>query len=55
MCVLLLNLFNGCSLAKKQNRLISKGTSNIYYRKKVTFLKLVRKANFSERKFEEMY
>ena len=45
--------FDGCSLVKKW---IGKGMSNIYYWEKLTFSKLVRKVNFSERKctsFEE--
>ena len=51
MCVLLFDVFNGCSLVKKQ---IGKGMSNMYYWEKLTFSKLARKLNFSERKFEEM-
>ena len=34
--------------------IIGKGMSNIYYREKLTFSKLVAKGNFSERKFKEM-
>ena len=52
MCVLLFDVFNGCSLVKKE---IGKGMSNIYYWEKLTFSKLVGKVNFSERKFEEMH
>ena len=51
MCVLLFDVFNGCSLVKKW---ISKGMPNIYYEKKRMFSKLG-KVNFSERKFEEMH
>ena len=40
---------------KKIDRLISKGMPNIYYWEKLTLLTLVRKVNFSERKFEEMH
>ena len=39
MCVLLFNVFNGCSLVKKQGIEMS----NIYYREKLTFSKLVEK------------
>ena len=35
--------------------IIGKGISNIYYWEKLTFSKLARKVNFSERKFEEMH
>ena len=52
ICVLLFDVFNGCSLAKKY---IGKGMSNIYYWEKATFSKLVGKVNFPERKFEEMH
>ena len=52
MCVLLFDVFNGCSFVKKQ---IGKGMSNIYCWEKLTFSKLVGKVNFSERKFEEMH
>ena len=52
MCVPLFDIFNWCSLVKKQ---IGKGMSNIYYWEKLTFSKLVGKVNFSERKFEEMH
>ena len=52
MCVPLFDIFNWCSLVKKQ---IGKGMSNIYYWEKLTFSKLVGKVNFSGRKFEEMH
>ena len=52
MCVLLFDVFNGCFWVKKY---IGKGMSNIYYREKLTFSKLVGKVNFLERKFEEMH
>ena len=52
MCVLLFDVFNGCSLVKKW---ISKGMSNTYYWETLTFSKLVRKVNFLERKYEEMH
>ena len=51
MFVLLFDVFNGCSLVKKE---IGEGMSNIYYWEKMTFSKLVEKVSFSERKFEEM-
>ena len=51
MCVILFDVFNGCSVVKK---LIGKGMSNIYYREKLMFSKLVGKVNFLERKFEEI-
>ena len=38
--------------SKEISRLISKGMSNIYHWEKLTFSKVVRKVNFSERKFE---
>ena len=41
MCVLLFDVFNGCSTSVKEiNRLIWKGISNIYYWEKLTFSKL---------------
>ena len=40
MCVLLFDVFNGCFWVKKY---IGKGMSNIYYREKLTFSKLVKK------------
>ena len=52
MCVLLFNVFNGCSLGKKE---ISKGMSNIYLIEKLTFSKLFGKVNFSAGKSEEMH
>ena len=52
MCFILFDVFNGCSVVKKS---IGKGMSNIYYREKLMFSKLVGKVNFSERKFEEMH
>ena len=52
MHVLLFDVFSGYSLEKNQ---IGKGISNIYYWEKLTISKLVRKVNFSERKFEEMH
>ena len=50
VCFLLFDVFNGCSLVKKQ---IGKEMLNIYYWEKLTFSKLVGKVNFSEIKFEE--
>ena len=47
MCVLLFDVFNECSLVKKQ---IGKGMSNIYY-----WEELVRTVNFSARKYKEMH
>ena len=47
MCVLLFDVFDGCSLVKKQ---IGKGMSNTYY-----WAKLVGKVNSSERKFEKLH
>ena len=52
MCVLLFDVFNGCSLVKKE---IIKGMSNIYYWEKAAFSKLCAKVNFAERKYEEMH
>ena len=52
MCVLLFDVFNGCSLGEKQ---LGKRMSNIYYWEKLMFSKLVGKVNFSKRKFEEMH
>ena len=52
MCVLLFDVFNGCSFLKKWT---GKGMSNIYYWEKGTFSKLVGNVNFSERKCEEMH
>ena len=52
MSVLLFDVFNGYSLVKKE---IGKRISNVYYWEKLTFSNLVRKLNFSERKFEEMH
>ena len=43
MCVLLFDVFNGCSLVKKS---IGKGMSNIYYWEKLTFSNLVGKLNW---------
>ena len=48
MWILLYDVFNGCSVVKKQ---ICKGMLNIYYWEKLIFLKLVVKVNFSENKF----
>ena len=45
MCVLLFDVFNGCSLEKKCIRLKSKGMSNIYYWEKLMFSKLIRREN----------
>ena len=39
--------------SKEMNR--CETLSNIYYWEKMTFSKLARKVNFSERKFEEMH
>ena len=47
MCVLLFDVFNECSLVKKQ---IGKGMSNIYY-----WEELVGTVNFSARKYKEMH
>ena len=52
MCDLLFDVFNGCSLVKKQ---IDKGMSHIYYWEKLAFLKLIGEVNFLERKVEEMH
>ena len=52
MCVLVFDVFNGCTLVK---RWIGKGMSNIYYWQKLTFSKFVGNVNFSERKFEKMH
>ena len=52
MCVLLFDVFNGCSLVEKE---IGKGMSKIYYWEKLTFSKIAGKVNFSERKFEEIH
>ena len=42
MCVLLFDIFSGCSCSIKEiNRLIWKGMSNIYYWEKLTFSKLL--------------
>ena len=47
MCVLLFDVFNECSLVKKQ---IGKGMSNIY-----NWEELVGTVNFSARKYKEMH
>ena len=52
MCVILFDVFDGCSLVKKQ---IGKEMSNVYYWEKRTFSKLVGKVNSSERKFEKLH
>ena len=52
MCVILFDVFNGCSLVKKKT---VNGKLNIYYWEKLTFSKLVGKVYFSGRKFEEMH
>ena len=52
MCVLLFDVFNGCSSVKSK---YVKGMSNMYYWEKLTFSKLVGKVKYSERKFEEMH
>ena len=52
MFVLLFDVFNGCSLVKKQ---AAKGMWNNYYWEKLTLSKLAGKVNVSEKKFEEMH
>ena len=52
MCSFIFDVFNGCSLVKKE---IGKEMSNISYREKLIFSKLVRQVNFSEWKFQEMH
>ena len=52
MCVLLFDVFDGCSLEKQW---IGKLMSSTYYWEKLTFSKLVAKVNFLGRTFEEMH
>ena len=51
MCVILFDVLNRCSLVIETG----KEMSSIYYLEKLTFSKLVRKVNFSERKLEEQW
>ena len=52
MCVILFDVFNGCSLRKKK---IGKGMLNIYYWETLTFSKFVGNINFLEKKIEKMH
>ena len=52
MCVLLFDIFRGCSCSIKEiNRLIWKGMSNIYYWEKLTFSKLLFSRNQNLKKY----